>query len=523
MAISAKIPEATEPPVPTGLGQKALGGAIWTVGQTFGSKLAAIGQQYLLALLLMQEDFAPVAIAGFILGFASFGQQLGVTEILVRKHRNFARWAEIAFWLSLTAGLVGVVGVLAVAPAAAAVFRMPILRPFLVIGAISIPLDAMAGVPMASLTKAMRFRTLAVAGTVNVVGTACLTVALAALHFGAYSLIVPKPIMSLVMAVIYFGAAGVRLKLRPYISRWRFVFQDSRYFLVMNLFNTFLMQGDYLTSGLFFSKASLGSYYFAFNASTQTNQMIAGNMNAVLLPSFVRMDSPRRQLDAYVRICSLIAFVGVPACLLQTACARPLFQLLFGHKWDTAIPLFEVLSIGMLFILPSGPTVSMMKAQGRFKLLMVWTGCVTFFFLASVLCGALMGSVFTLALGVTIFYSVAGPVGLLVPVRGQVSAIGLLWRVYGRPVLIGGAAMASGILATVPIREDTAAGLALCVAIRIGVTAAIYLAGAALFMGNDLRETRGIFEMLAARFTGGRRAAPYAEWAPAAGGGHDRK
>lgn len=509
-ANSALTPAA--PPADTGIGQRALGGTLWAAGQTVGSKLAVLVQQYLLAVLLLEEDFAPTAIAGFILGFAAFGQQLGVIEILVRRHRKFAVWANIAFWLNLTAGLGGMLLVLAVAPLASLTFHMPILTSFLAIGAVAIPLDALAAVPQAKLTHEMRFRTLALLGSCNVFATVLLTVLFAWRHFGAYSLILPKPIVSAVLAIAYFSAARVRLRLRPHFHRWKLVFQDSRYFLVMNIFSTFLTAGDYLTCGLFFSKPILGSYYFAYNASTQTNQLVAANLASVLLPSFTKMRDFKRQVDAYARVCGLISFVGTPMCLLQATCAAPLFHLVLKHKWDTALPLFAILSIGMLFVLPSGPTVSMLKAQGRYSLLMKWTCIVSVGFIVSVVCGALLGSIRTVAMAVALFYTVAGPAGFMLPMLGLADKWAHLWRVYGAPLLVGLVAAAAGVAASWPITGDSPAVLAATLAIRGSVTCAVYAVLGRFLLRQHFKEMMNTGKLLFSKISGRRsnRLAPSA-------------
>ena len=277
-----------------------------------------------------------------------------------------------------------------------------LFRNLLLVAAIGLPFDALTVVAQAKLRIDLRFRTLALIGTGNVLGTALLSVAFACTRKlwpdspvgGAMSLVLPRPIISAATMIFSFALSGVRLKMRPAFRRWWFVLRDSRYFFFTSFFNTLLMQGDYLIAGIFFSAEQLGAYYFAFNLSTQTVQLVGANLTSVLLPSFAKLDKePERQRDAYIKVCSLIAAGG------RSAMPDPR-----RNGWSIAPPRVQEQMGRCNSIVPNlnyrnGVRVtehfggmSLLQAQGRYRTVFLWTVVTAVWFLVAVTRGKLTGT-----------------------------------------------------------------------------------------------------------------------------------
>ncbi len=230
------------------------------------------------------------------------------------------------------------------------------------------------------------------------------------------SLVLPRPIVSIGIMAASFVCSGSRLRMRPQFRRWWFVLKDSRYFFFTTFFITILMQGDYMLAGFFFDTKSVGAYYFAYNLSTQSLQLVNSSVSGVLLPSFAKLDrEPERQRAAYMRVCSILLLVGAIGCLLQGILGGPLLHLVYKSKWNESIPLFQILTIGMIFVLPGQTGNNLMLAQGRFRRVMAWSGSMAALFLFSVAMGASTGSTTGIAIGVALFFTICGPLWAVAP------------------------------------------------------------------------------------------------------------
>jgi lipopolysaccharide exporter len=403
---------------PQSLTKKTAGGFFWLVGQTLGNKAVNILSQIALTWLLLPEDFGLVGLALTVAAFVSIIQQLGLKEILTQRQRRFGLWANAAFWMTLMIGVATGGLMAATAPLAARAYADPRLLGLLLVLASAAPLSALSTVSLARLQIEMRFGWVAWLGFGTNTLNAALSIGFAFLGFGAYSFVLPKPIIALVQAILLWLIAPPPTQWNLQLRRWRYLINDSALLLGTSMLYTVTAQGDYAIVGMTQSKHSVGLYYFAFNIAVQTVTLFATNLSGALMPAFSRIqDSPKRQLDAFIRSSRLLATLGVPVALAQAAVAGPLIRLLFNAKWLDAIPLVVALSLGMAVVISSAASGALLLASGRFRA-QFWLAAAS----AVGFCGivgtcAALGDVLTVAVGVAFFYGVVGPVNMVVAIR----------------------------------------------------------------------------------------------------------
>jgi PST family polysaccharide transporter len=460
--LSYESPEnSTDSPVKAApIGHLAIRGVIWSNLLMLAVKVISILQQLVIArFFLDQSDFGLVAMAQVVISLACIGQHLGLSEIMARRHRTFEEWAQAAIWMSL-GGAALFIGIILIIlplwnPLYSAITSLithnplppPQIQGLLAIWCLGIPFDAVATIFNARLRADMRFRTWAIIASIQTIGIAILSVALAFAGFGAYALVIPLPIMMAACCLLSRYYSGQRMLPQPQFRRWGALLRDARYFFGGNVFNVLLQQGDYLITGFFFPPMLLGIYYFAFRMSSQTGQLISANLATVLVPSFARLDQERgRQLAAYERTVSALLLIGIPLCALQALLAEPVFHLLFPKgNWNEAIPLFEVLSLAIGFAIPSSTALSLLIAQGRLRMNMLLTIAQASLFLCFVIAGALCGSVEWVARSVALFYVMTGPVIVSLPlVSNGVSLPRFLARIYAFPAIAAALAATAG-------------------------------------------------------------------------------
>src|SRR6188472_3069998 len=87
------------------LGSQVASGFSLMLLQSLAGKVIAAAGQIILAWYLRPQEFGIVGLAFTISGLVALLQQAGLREILIRRSRTFSRWANAAFWMSLTTGL----------------------------------------------------------------------------------------------------------------------------------------------------------------------------------------------------------------------------------------------------------------------------------------------------------------------------------------------------------------------------------------------------------------------------------
>ena len=204
-------------------------------------------------------------------------------------------------------------------------------------------------------------------------------------------------------------------------------------------------EGDYIVLGRFESVAVVGVYFFAFRISRHVMSILTFQMSRVLFPALSSLPvETGQQVSAFIRAARLIAAVCFPVCFAMSAVARPLVQLCFDAKWYDAIPLIQIMCLGMTIRTMSWPVASLFKAQGRFRMHLIISACsITVFFPVTIL-GTWLGSAIGLAIAVALFYSVFTLVEFALVLRPSGQVWPHLVSVFTAPIFAAIAATLAG-------------------------------------------------------------------------------
>lgn len=438
---------APQPPIAPAVGRKAAVGFIWTTAQSVASKGVSLVSQIVLARILAKEDFGVVGLALTVATFARLLQTGGLDAVLVQRGASFRRWATAAFWISAALGILTALLMVAGAPLAARLYHDPtsvhgggVLADLILILAIAAPFDAITSVPASLLQVRLQFRALAVIEFSRILLTAGLSILLALRHYGAASFIIPVTVVSVVRCAVLWAMARPQVRLRFHWRRWRSLFSDSRLTFGTSVFGTLLSQGDYVALGIFRSKEVVGLYYFSFILSAQAMQLFVGNFAQVLFPVLTTLRGERqRQVQAYLESTKLFAVLAFPACFLQAALGGPILRILFGDKWASAVPVFQVLSLAMVSFVVSHPAWAILQAQGRFKTLFRFSAARTIAFMIAVIVAANVGEALSVAVAVLVVLSIFGPLAVYLSLRDGGPSWGVVVRIYLAPMIAAAA------------------------------------------------------------------------------------
>lgn len=435
--IAGPSPDLGESATPqVSLGQRTGRGFVWSIIQTITNKGSSLLGQVVLSYLLFPNDFGLVALAYTLLGFTALIQSIGVREILVRKQARIHRWQNTAFWLSLSLSATAMLVVILLAPLVARIYHQPDLTGIVRVMSLGMPLSMANVVLLAPAQVELRFKFLAAYGTVNAVAKIILQIIFALLGLGPYSIVLPHPVVEGACTLYLAWRLRPALRIAPEYRRWKFFLRDSVAIFLGNFCMTAAAQGVPFLLGLTQPPRIVGLYFWGYNLSLQTAQIIYVNLTAVLFPALTSVDDERhRQLSAFLVVTRLLALIAMPASFMQGLLADPAIRIVFSDRWHDAIPVVQMLSIGMGLSLVSFPSASLLQAQGRFwrqfVIVAVWSAA----YLPLVAGLSRTEDLRTLAMGIMIFYCVASP--LFVWAAAQPLGV-TAWdvaRLFGKPLL----------------------------------------------------------------------------------------
>lgn len=351
------------------LGQIALGGSALTAAQVVLNKLLASVATICLGQFLTPDEFGLAGVAISIGATCILFQTWVFVDVSIAEAPNAARLLRPTQVGALLFGAGQALAILAAAPILQR--ALPDKQGLWVLMCIVAfrPLsDAMSVAPLAHLRIGLSFRSLVWIDGITAAAGSVASVLLAMLGFGAMSIVLPPIATLAVRALAYWLVARPPMETRLH---WADVRHVCRRFVGASI-GAYLTSVTYLVDalllGMFVTERSIGLYAFSFNLAIQATVVIAQNVAGSVQPVFAAMAGDlRRQSEGLLRTVRLVSIVTVPASLIQAAFAIPLFEALWGDKWNAALPVFMVLSIGQALVFVGTPSIYLLKAQGRFR------------------------------------------------------------------------------------------------------------------------------------------------------------
>jgi PST family polysaccharide transporter len=431
-------------------------GFLWLLLQGLSGRAGSFLSQLILARLLMPQAFGEIGLATTVTALVNAVIAFGIDDILLQRQHTMRLWAATAFWSSLALSLIGMALMLAAAPFAAFMYGSPALIGLIAVVAINLPIGALSMVPEVRLRAALNFRFLGSYASLETMGLQLGIVLLALLGCGAYSFILPLPVAAAVKAVVFWrkapGAPGGSIGPRPRRAQFRYVIGSGFLVQAARIIIEAVNQGDYVVLGLMANETVVGLYFFAFRLAAQPLRMLAGNFGAVLFPALSQLRAePGRQIAAALRASRVLAFTVTPVCFMQAALAQPVLHLMFGAKWNGAVPLMQILSLGLPGDAASWISGALLVARGEFRRDLKYLAVFAVPFFAGVLAGAALDGSFGVAIAVALYYALLKPIQSWLIFRGIMDWRGFL-QIYALPPSLAGVAFGTAFaLARLPV------------------------------------------------------------------------
>jgi O-antigen/teichoic acid export membrane protein len=409
----------------TGLAQHTVRGMMWTLIQTLGSKGVGFVAQIFLARLLTPNDWGLAAATYAATMLPNVFRQTGMVQILVARQKYFRRWAVHAFWFEIALGLLAVAGMCLAAPLAVAYFGAPQLLWMTFIVALGAGIGALGVLSNAMTMIQLRFGQISLINLYTNIVQSALSVLLAFWHFGAYSFVVPLPIVSALR--VYATWRLVRKELPPIrweinLPRWRKLASGNSALMIASLAMMVTWMVYPLALKKFHPKEAMeliGLWFFALNLSNQVIVVLANNLTAVLFPTLSKIKhDPKRQMAGFLRAAQALVLITTFACVLEALLARPGLEVLFGTKWLAAIVPLQFFALASIFFAIGSPICSILLAQERYNLYLWYNLLSPLTLIPLLYLGSWRYGVTGLAIAALLQSSIAAPLGVALVTGG---------------------------------------------------------------------------------------------------------
>lgn len=409
-------------------------------------RLGTVLTGILLAHLLVPADFGAFAVALVALNAVLSINELGVSLALVRWPGDPRAIAPTVTTISMASSAVLFAICWFGAPEFAAQLGSPGAAGVVRLLCSSVLIDGATAAAAQFVNREFRQGTRLVVDFSNLALSTGITVALALLGFGAWSLAVGRLVGNGLSAVLLFRL--VSLWPKPGFDRKQ-ANELIRFGLPLagaSLLVFAMLNVDYVVTGHLLGAVALGLYLQAFNLASWPVNMFSTVVRRVSLAAFARVqDDPKRREEVLANLAGMLMAATLPVCTLLGMLALPIVTTLYGREWKGATGALEFLVILGAVRVAGELGYDYLVALGRARLTM-WLQAGWFVALALFLpIGALLDGIRGVgAAHATVALVLVLP-AFVFAVRTTGVPVGMLAKAVARPVL-GCALLAAAVL-----------------------------------------------------------------------------
>ena len=133
------------------------------------------------------------------------------------------------------------------------------------------------------------------------------------------------------------------------LKDWQKIVNYSKNIVGIELLNKFRLNLDYLIVGRFLGMEQLGFYFFAFNAGSGITMNIVNMFMSALFPFLcAARESMQKLKKDYFHSLKTLALIIVPVVVLQSALSPWYVPIIFGEKWETAVPILILICLSVI-------------------------------------------------------------------------------------------------------------------------------------------------------------------------------
>ena len=336
-------------------------GSVALGSSTIGLRVFSIVTSIILARLLTPADFGQVALAQVFLSIVVIFSTLGLPAAVIQTptDKDRAAFSSLAIALSMSAVLCATIVI--ASPWLAFLLGDPGVVPILQWLSVVVLLGAAARIPEALIQKELMFGRLSVIGILTEVGAVSMSIGLALMQWGVWSLVYGAVFGAALNAVL----AWLFL---PSFSWLKFTLWDRGVARQMLAFGgrmvgstsvyTFYSYVDNYVVGRMLGTDALGYYSRAFDLTSKTVDSVNRTIGVVLFPSYAQVQDDKERLSrAYLKSLRMIGSITIPMALGLFAVADEFIPTLLGKAWIPAIPPLKVLTF-MSLLKPLSSTTS---------------------------------------------------------------------------------------------------------------------------------------------------------------------
>ena len=340
------------------LKNEAFHGILWTTTTNIFMKIINFAISITLARLLTPSDFGLMSISLAIIYFFEIFRDFGIGQAIIQKKENTEVMADSAFVIFPVVSFFLYVILYLAAPIIAEFFKNAELMNIIRVLSLSLVIWSFGSLPQTLLTKSLEFKKLAVPRLLSRVSYGTVTIIMAFLGFGVWSLVCGQIVMTIINVITYWHSIEWRPSLRLDIKIAYELLSYGKHIIATSVLIFFVSMIDITVIGRFLGSEKLGYYSIALTIAGIFTTQISTTFSVVAFPVFSKVQDNKNKLrEAYLKTLKSVSIIIFPAACGVISVAYYLIKVIYGEKWLPAVVALQVLCINGL----SGSIINVTK------------------------------------------------------------------------------------------------------------------------------------------------------------------
>jgi O-antigen/teichoic acid export membrane protein len=330
---------------------KTLSGLFWNGAESFFLQLIQLGVSMVLARMLTAVDFGLIALMSVFITVADTIAQGGFRATIIMRPNLKDIDYSTAFIYNLAVAVLLYLGLFFSAPLIASFYKEPkLIKLVRVLSLVNI-IHAGYFVQDALLQKQMQFKILAKRNITASFISGLVSITLAYLGFGVWSLVALTISRALVINVYLWLTRVWKISLKFSFDSFKKNFSFGSRMMLTNITGALFNNLNNLLIGKYYSKADLGYYYQALKLKNVPINSASGIITKTASPLIAKYQDDFEELHrTYFHIMRIMAVTIVPLVVLLFVLGQDLIVLLFSSRWLDSVPIFRIIIIGGIFL-----------------------------------------------------------------------------------------------------------------------------------------------------------------------------
>lgn len=357
------------------LKKQTFSGVKWTTASSLVNVVVQLIQLAILARLLNPEDFGLMAIVMVVIGFSQLFIDMGVSNAIIYKQDITKNELSSLYWLNIFIGGLFFLIIIISSPFIADFYDNEKLILLINLVATTFLIKPWGQQLMVMLHKEMQFNATSKTEIAARLIAFTSIISLAYNDYGVYSLAIGT-IVYAVCSTLGYNFFGRKI----YRPQFHFDIKEIKDYVNFGLFqmgdkflNYFASQMDTILIGKLLGVEILGVYNVAKDLTSKPYAVINPIITKVTFPLMSKIkDDIERLKMIFLKTLRYLSYLNIAIYLMIAILAEPIIILMFGLKWQAAIPIVQILAISYIFRSFGNPAGSLLLSRGKANIAFYW-------------------------------------------------------------------------------------------------------------------------------------------------------